>query len=139
MWVKDPERVKKSIERYGEEFRRDLIERLLFYRCLTGRRLTAALGELTDQIVWEESTREIAGDTKTIFPPDLQHIEKVILELKPTAVIAFGKIAADAVFRVLSGCRISCVFIAAPHPAARQADTPEQLKRMAESFRKAIQ
>src|SRR4051812_46598313 len=101
MWVRDPERVKQFIaahpEPTRERYRRLLIARLLFMGCLTGRRLQAAFGDVCDSIVWEESTREIAGDPKTIFPPDLIHIRQVLAECEPSVVLTFGKIAWNAV------------------------------------------
>ena len=75
MWVRDPERVKRDIARYGEECRLTYIEYCLFAGCLTGRRLRQAFGEdLLDRIVWEESTREIAGNASRFsrrIPPTL--------------------------------------------------------------------
>lgn len=142
MWVRDPERVKRDIARHGEECRLRYIEYCLFAGCLTGRRLEKAFGqEICSEILWEESTREIAGDPKTIFPPQPEHIRAVIVEHKPTVILAFGKIASDAVFKELSGGfqeSLDVMFIAAPHPAARQPDTIAKLNAAAEKLRKTI-
>jgi len=153
MYVRDPERLKRSFARadsegYGEELRRRTIAYSLFAGCLTGRRLKAAFGEdLLAQIVWEESTREIAGDPKTIFPPDLAHLEKIIREYQPKAILAFGKIAGCAVTEVLAngnlgptwlGAETRPTLITAPHPAARQPEVPTLLRQAAEKFRKCL-
>lgn len=122
-WVRDPERVKALIARHGEPYRRRLIATALFAGCLSGRRLKAAFGDACRRIVWEESTREIAGDPRTVFPADPVHIQAVIAEIKPTVVLTFGRIAGAAVVPLWTGN-----LIASPHPAARQADTMERLR-----------
>lgn len=132
MWVRDPERVRADIEKHGEEFRLRFIEFALFRGCLTGRRLRAAFGDLCDEIVWEESTREIAGDPKAIFDPDPVHIKAVIVKHNPDVVITFGRIAGNAVASLWDG-RI----VRAPHPAARQADIVEKLNQAARDLKQA--
>lgn len=142
MWVRDPERVKAMIERDGERLRLALIERFLFAGCLTGRRLKAAFGaDVCGEIVWEESTREIAGDPKTIFPPDHMHMVDCIKTYKPNVILTFGVIARDALHYVESNhgsLFAEVVAIASPHPAARQPDTIAKLKRAAEDLRAAL-
>ena len=127
MWVRDPERLKLAIERDGEELRIRMIEYALFAGCITGRRLKSAFGELCEEIVWEETTREIAGNPKTIFPAQPEHIKAVLEKYKPDVVLTFGKIAANSV-RPLWGGQILCI----PHPAARQ---PETIQRLADAAR----
>jgi hypothetical protein len=123
MWVRDPDRVRSDIAKYGEQHRLRLIQYCLFAGCLTGRRLKTAFGdELLEQIIWEESTREIAGNSRHVFPPDFVHIQAVLAEIKPRVVIAFGRIAGDAVKKVWNGPLVCC-----SHPAARQADTVGRL------------
>ncbi len=55
------------------------------------------LRELIDQIRWEESTREISNNSREIFPADAEHIRAAIALHQPRVVIAFGRIAIDAV------------------------------------------
>lgn len=116
MWVRDPHRVRALIERDGEEFRRRIIEYSLFAGCVTGRRLRAAFGDLCDDIVWEESTREIAGNPRDVFPPDLEHIRTVLLSESPDCILAFGRIASGAVGLCIP---TGVPFYTAVHPAAR--------------------
>ncbi len=145
MWVKNPVKTKAAIERHGESFRLKFMEYALFAGCTTGRRLKIAFPEyLRKVIVWEETTREIADNPKTIFPAQPDHIRKVIETHQPKIVLAFGKIAADSVFRVLSDMTFApgansrdITFITAPHPAARQTDTLDKLKKAAEQMRVA--
>jgi hypothetical protein len=123
MWVRDPERAKALIERHGEDYRIRLMHMSLFSGCLTGRRIKAAFGdELLKTIYFEEASREIAGDSKTICAPDPDHIRKVLEQRKPSVVITFGRVAFDAVSQQWKGALIRC-----PHPAARQADTLSKL------------
>ncbi len=134
MWVRNPESVRAAIERYGEGYRVRLIEKLLFMGCLTGRRLKASFGAgLLSVIQWEEASREIAGDAKTICAPDFEHINETLSAYQPTVVLTFGKVASDAVRLCWSGPLIQCV-----HPAARGADTMAKLQSAAAEFRKFV-
>ena len=119
MWVKQPDRVKASIAAHGEEFRLALMRRFLFAGCKTGRNLTKVFGdELLEQFTFEETTREIAGDAKTIFPADREHIRDCIVKHQPRIVVAFGQIAHDAVNSIRTAAD-GWVYIAAHHPASR--------------------
>ena len=134
MWVKDPARVERDIARLGEDYRRRVIEWSLFAGCLTGRRLKAAFPPwILAKIAWEESTRQIAGDSKTIFPPDPGHITAALAAYRPLVVITFGKIAGDAVQALWAG-----PLIRVPHPAARQLDTFARLQAASRELRASL-
>lgn len=130
MWVKDPARIRAMLERapwnQRDDLRLRLIRRALFAGCITGRRLKAAFGDLTDKIVWEEASPEIADNPKTICPPVPRHIEDVLEHHNPDIVITFGKPAGDAVEKIWT-----CTLIRCCHPAARQPDTISKLKAAA--------
>jgi hypothetical protein len=130
MWVKNPERTKASIEKYGPRYRLKVIAYALFAGCLTGRRLKQALGEsLCEQIIWEEANPTIAGNPKDYYPPDAEHIKSVLAEHKPDVVICFTK-AGEQEIKSLCTCR----FISSPHPAARGADTISKLQAVKEQI-----
>jgi hypothetical protein len=132
MWVIRPLEVRAILARHDEEFRVWFLRRLLFYRCKTGRNLTKAFGdELLANIVFEETTREIAGDPKTIFPADDKHIRAVIWKYKPVVVITFGQIAEAAVCPIWNGKHIH-----AHHPASRHKDSWQTLVDAAAELRK---
>lgn len=137
MWVRNPDRVKAVFAREGEAFRLKYIKYALFAGCLTGRRLKVVFGqEACSEIVWEETTREIAGDAKTIFPPQPGHIQAVLAQHQPDIVLAFGTIASNALYKILQRTppgKTLPLLITAPHPAARQPDTLLNLQRAAES------
>ncbi len=134
MWVKEPERARELIERHGEEYRIRLMHMSLFSGCLTGRRIKAAFGdELLKTIYFEEASRDIAGDSKTICLPDYDHINRVLEQRQPRVVLTFGRVSFDAVSLCWSG-RI----IRIPHPAARQADTVEKLKAAAADYNRLL-
>jgi len=119
MWVKHPERTKAAIARDGEEFRLTLMRMFLFMGCKTGRNLTKTFGdELIEQITFEETTREIAGDANTIFPADLIHMRACIEKHQPKIVLAFGQIAHDAVSSMRTAAD-PWVYVSAHHPASR--------------------
>lgn len=137
-WFHDPEGVKRSIERYGEKYRRRLIVYALFAGCLTGRRLKKALGEeLCSQIVWEEGSREISGNASQFFPPDVEHIKARIDAERPDVVILFGKANREIVHLITSAEPRH--YLVAPHPAARQATVPGELKELGNRLMKLME
>ncbi len=122
------------IARNGEEYRRRIMECALFAGCLTGRRILQAFDDAClGEIRWEESTREICGDPKTVPAPDPEHIRSALQEQRPAVVLTFGTVAGDAVAAIWTG-----LLIRAPHPAARQATVPDELLRVAEQLRDAL-
>jgi hypothetical protein len=143
-WFKNPAEVKKIFERHPEQ-RNSLIKKFLFYRSLTGRRLKTAFGEeLCEQIIWEESSLEIADNPKAIFPADPAHMRSAIEKHRPAIMIAFGQIAKDglrpiwkdeSVWSFLNGGRFT---IEAPHPAARGEFIIGQLRWAAEGLKEAV-
>lgn len=133
LWVKDPDRVKALIEKHGEEYRRHLIKQLLFAGGLTGKRLRATFGDLIYQIDWEEASREIAADAKTICRPDLEHIQAVLDAYQPDIVITFGNVAFNAVAPLWKG-----KLIFSQHPASRRKYIVGHLHGIARQLREAI-
>lgn len=131
VWVKDPEWFKRQVAEGGEARRLKLMRRLLFMQCLSGRRLKQAFGDgLCQRIVWEESTREVAGDPRTVFPADMGHIAAALRRHEPAVVLTFGVVARDAVAELWGG---PCIQM--PHPAARQRDTSAKLNAGASLLR----
>lgn len=137
-WFKNPQRAEQSLARVVKNDpingRNRWIARMLFYRCLTGRRLRGCFGEsLCEQIIWEESSPHIGGKAAATFPPDPRHIAEAIRKHKPGIVLTFGRNAglglSDAFSRL--GNHIDFRIIAGPHPAARHATVIAELKAMA--------
>jgi len=126
LWVKQPERVGKLFADHPEK-REYILKSLLFRGGRTGRILQNCLGDFVDKIIWEETTREIAGDPKMIFPADLAHIRRVIEKHETEVILTFGRIAAKAVRLVYEGMRAEDPnwrreIIWLPHPCARPAE-----------------
>lgn len=141
-WFRDPERVKQIRQRpeWAERPRHDWNRTWLFFGCLTGRRLQAALGEeLCQTIIWEEISPKISGTSAGRFPADFNHIKQCLEEHPPTLVLAFGRPAADALAAVqfelqqakqpIWQLRTCC------HPTARGAGVVERLN----AFGRAVQ
>jgi hypothetical protein len=129
-WFKNPEKIAKMYARTGTtpEGRAQLNRIFLFYKSLTGKRIKAAFGQdACREIIWEEASREIAGESDGSFPADTSHIKAVIQHFEPDAILCFGKIVSDAV-RVLMP-RIPVIY--GPHPAARHATVTAELRAMA--------
>ena len=134
MWVRNPAKVRESIERMHwmkrDEYRLRLIRYCLFAGCVSGRRLKAAFGGLCDEIIWEEATNEIADNPRVVLPPVPRHIECVLDHFNPDVVITFGRVASDAVAKIWPAKLIRCC-----HPAARQPDTTAKLLAAAGELR----
>lgn len=140
MWVRDPKGVANTLSRRADDadFQKRLWRRMvsysLFAGCLSGRRLKTAYPSLWDKIIWDESTKQIGGESSACFPPDLEHIRRTIADVEPRVIITFGQVASEAVARVLAqsdeNMNIHQHFRSV-HPAARGADTQESLIRTA--------
>ncbi len=159
MWVREPEKVRAWLEKNPDLWNR-AVAGFLFAGCLTGRRIKACFGEdLLEKMTFEECTKEIAGDSRTVCSPDPKHIKACLEKYKPRVVVTFGRVAEEAVqpifkdwvtavvnhqisagpIKSLKEIKISgklfTSFIACPHPAARQKDTVENLKKAAKDIR----
>lgn len=127
MWVKDPDRVREILTRWPQA-RRRMIVSSLFAGCRTGQVLKKVFGDdCPNRFIWEESTREIAGNPRDIFPPDMRHLRAVLAAEKPAIVIGFGRIAYSALSQLVDGKDL----IVCPHPTARQGDTLVRLRNAA--------
>lgn len=121
-WFKDPEGAKRVFANHPDK-RNQLIATYLFMGCLTGRRLQQVFGEeLCDQIIWEECSPEVGGKSSAAFPADIEHIKAAVKKHSPDVILAFGKIACDAIgdrvwLQAICGKDIALLF--GPHPAAR--------------------
>lgn len=125
MWVRNPDRVKATMERHPE-YRLKFLAYALFAGCMTGRRLKTAFGELCGEIIWEEASPVISGDSKAYFPPDPEHIRKVLAEHRPEIVLTFTRRGEEEIRKL-----VTCEVICCPHPAARQATVMDELKAAA--------
>ncbi len=136
-WFKNPDSAKRTFAAYEAKGRREeLIKRFLFRGCKTGRMLKAAFGDgLCDEIIWEETSRDIGGHASSAFKPDLEHIRSVIEKHKPSLVLTFGKIALTAIVEMNLSRTMALAIISGPHPAARHLNCVEDLKLMASKVR----
>lgn len=127
-WFRDPDRVREILAR-TPQVRPRLIAYALFAGCRTGRVLKRVFGEdLCRRITWEEASPHIGGQASAVFPADLDHLTTLVMRHQPVAILAFGKIAADAMAVVLE--RPTKRLITGPHPAARQPQTESRLIQM---------
>lgn len=128
-WFRDPAHVRAMLARETdpirhEKLRRRLIEYALFAGCKTGRVLKKVFGEkLCEKIIWDEASREIAGESSGVFPADPIHLRKLVDEVKPDVIVCFGNVARDGMTAVTDQ-----MVVFAPHPAARAPDTMDRLR-----------
>lgn len=122
-WVRDPERLRALYARQPDQ-RRRYIGMLLFWGCLSGKRLRQALGDWCEQIIWENVSPEITSRPDVQIVGDPIHVKKAIIEVRPDLIIAFGAVARQTLYSVV--CKVK--IIGAPHPANRGADTMTRLR-----------
>ena len=124
-WFNDPDHVRHLFDRYPRA-RRRMIAYALFAGCKTGRILKLAFGEeWCRKIVWEEASPEIGGKASSVFPADPAHLRAVIDEVKPTIILAFGRIASDGIAAIMPMPDLvpAATIINVIHPTARGVDT----------------
>ena len=143
LWFRNPERMKLIYDKYiaREEpgkGRQRFIRDFLFFGCLTGKRLDAAFepvfgDQWRRRIVWEESHQQWGGESSACFEYDADHMRQVMLDHKPDVVMLFGKVALGGwkAGKLETATDRRLVIIEGPHPAARGADVPIQLRHMA--------
>src|SRR5688572_11378836 len=91
-WFHNPERVRRLMETRPEA-RERLIAYALFAGCKSGRVLRSVFGDLCDDFVWEEASREIGDRASSVFTADLAHLRAVVEKHQPRIVLAFGRVA----------------------------------------------
>lgn len=118
-----------------ERGRARFVRDMLFFGCLTGKRIRQAFGEeLLESFVFEEVSTQIGSHPSSVFPPEEEHVLQVLTTFKPHVVVTFGAVAKAAV--LLPGPAqyirndVLCVLYA-PHPAARGADVVQRLRNVA--------
>lgn len=142
MWVKEPEKVKQAIERSKDpEAWNNWVKTLLFAGCITGKRIKQVFGDLVEDMIFDESTKEILNNPRDVPKADLEHMRNTILRIHPDTIITFGNHASKALEKIITSpypfyhIRIPKHIFNAPHPAARQPETMARLKRIAISIR----
>lgn len=138
-WFHNPAAVQAAIARQPAdrqlEFRQRFLHRALFAGGMTGTRLKAALGmDICGRILWEEASTELGTESSAQFPPNLEHIARVLKEFEPGVVIAFGNVAHDALLALGELDLPHGRMLFAPHPAARYADTAARLAALKEEL-----
>lgn len=133
-WFRDPERAKRALDSFvatGGD-RRAWIKTLLFWGCLTGRRLKAAFGDRIDDITFDEASPLMSGKASACPPADPDHIARTLMDVKPDIVLVFGAVANRGyhVARELVD-ELDAAVIIGPHPAARHRGVCDDLNAMA--------
>ena len=127
--------MQKLFDDYPDQ-REGIVRQLLFMGSMTGRLLLGAFGASVDDIIWEESTKELSDSPDYVPAPDLPHMLAVLVKHEPQIVLTFGHIACEALWK-LDECYKwpnQMFHIPGPHPAARRRDVMEQLQMMADRY-----
>lgn len=133
-WSSKPAELQRVMDRHpvGPR-RRQIIKRLLFYGCTTGKRLQDAFGTMLDRIEFENTSPRVGGSSSSYFGSDKAHLLAVVRECQPDLILAFGAVAQrgleDIGWISHSGPWAGRAILG-PHPAARGSVLPE-LQRMA--------
>ena len=128
-WFKDPDRMRAILARGLAKGlkRHDFIARTLFMGCRTGLVLKQVFGvDLCRRIIWEEASPEIGDFASASFPADSVHLQKILEDINPDVVLAFGRIATDGLAPLVP----PEMLIIGPHPVARGAATLPKLISM---------
>jgi hypothetical protein len=92
--------------------------------------LRRTFGELCREIWWTNASPRWGWRHDHKFPADPVHIRAMITEHQPSVVLAFGRIAADALAKIRAEDGGAWLLLSAPHPAARMPDKMDQLRAM---------
>ena len=136
----NPQKARDLYDR-NPELRERLNRQFLFAGCVAGRRLERAFGyDSCQQIIWEEISPEIGGQSNSIFPADQIHINRVISKHQPNIILAFGNPAVTALRKWQSTVAMELpvkpmpILLCGPHPTARYPDICQQLADMADEL-----
>lgn len=132
-WFREPARVQALFARHPKE-RRSLVATLLFMGSTTGRRLRSHFGTLCDHITWEEASPQVGGQSGARFPADPDHIRAALGDVRPLAVVAFGRVARDGIRQA----GYAGTVVEAPHPAARGGSVNDELSAAASRLRASL-
>jgi len=145
MWVKKPKKMYKILKEKPNDWNM-WCKTLLFAGCTSGRRLKQAFGDVVNLMIWDETTKEICDNPRTVPKADLTHISDTIKRIKPDIIITFGKHAEKAVCDMYESgviyyhsTPLPKHFFLCTHPAARQPDTIEKLTRIAQKLNNVLQ
>jgi hypothetical protein len=127
-WAREPAKMAAMLERNPD--RRPALIRCLLAGSVSGRRLRDALGPWFHRITWDNASGQIAATASGAPPADLAHVRRLLETRKPDVVVAFGRMAQNAILAMGTlrpRFNWRGHFIAAPHPAARRADITARL------------
>jgi len=141
-YFNDVASAKRTLDYYIEHGKdsSDFVRDMLFFGCQTGRRLRAAFGEefCYENIVWENASPLMGSKPSDKFPPDLEHIWRILVKHKPDIVILFGGEAAAGFYRAIQEPAWDCGYkvFSCPHPAHRDGSVIGKLKKLALDVKK---
>jgi hypothetical protein len=124
-------RWKFLLERGGLYERHYQISYGLFAGCKTGQVLLRAGFPRFPAVAWDNITTQIGTHSRSIFPPEPEHIVRVINEYDPELVVVLGEPARRAMELIDFSGRL----LYGPHPAARM-NVMTDLKPIAEEVKK---
>lgn len=100
---------------------------------MTGKRLIAAFGDMYNKIHWDNANWRHTSVVNGRVPADLEHINRVLVLTQPDLVLAFGKVAKEALDSMLVAYP-TIELIACPHPTAF-GNTTGNLTKLGEKIR----
>jgi hypothetical protein len=108
----------ETIRRYLAEQK---FRRIVLGMSMTGRRLSTAFGEHHYRRIWWDNASEYVANTAPgRGEADSDHIRKILNQIKPSGVIAFGGIATQGLYGAMS---------------LEQEDTEDKLRFLLEIFK----
>lgn len=138
-WMRDAERAERIFARHAgdPERRAKLVAAYLFFGGHTGRRIYDAFGEeVRHSFVWENASPKLGRQSSDHFPPDPEHIRRVLDHFKPKVVLTLGAVPAKGVADTrrlysMAGMWSDFTVVSGPHPAGRAPDVMDRLRACA--------
>ncbi len=99
----------------------------------TGRALTKELGDLYDDIWWDNASGDHADSRSGVMPPDPMRMYQMFLRLRPRVVVLLGAQARVGYRAAIGKTSHQHILITRPHPMARGTDILKGLRREIEA------
>lgn len=109
-------RVREMMARSSSTQRRRLTAAFLFRSCHSGKVLRSFFPTCREW-VWENASPKIGDRPGAVFPADYEHLRAALFEEQPKVILAFGRIASDALGGLARDFDLP--LFCGPHPASR--------------------
>lgn len=122
-WAHDSSQVEELMSRFG---RHAIVTRLLM-ESLTGKCIKRYLPDWYQRIIYENSSPRILSRNAACSTVDLPHVRRVVADVEPNVIVAFGDVAGNALRRLRWQKGPGII---TRHPMAREAGVTDRLREI---------